>query len=323
MGERNSFDVLSDITDHYESKGGTVRDVQAAMSQATGGVLKSTIEVTVPLCGSDGLDEGLALEDASLTEDGALAVEFTASDLLTIPSTGRMTVLSEESFSVTEGGEICLDIDLTICPPGLDQHSGDVDEGPQPPRQPAPEGIEQRRDRESEFEETLQRDESVPPYEDTDYLEALYEACDTFQQMSERIEMEVSAETVRRYMIEAGIHDPETYETRRREQNDEEETESSGPDDPIETIPDDQLLTDGIGLPPDVTITDVADAVVDSRSAHEVTRKLGLTEEETRRLLRQLNLLDLVLHRVGGDAGQEATYEAVAARIRQRVPEEA
>jgi hypothetical protein len=62
---------------------------------------------------------------------------------------------------------------------------------------------------------------------------------------------------------------------------------------------------------------------VESRSAHEVTRKLGLTEEETRRLLKQLNLLDLVLHRVGGNSGQEATYDAVASRIRQRIPEEA
>jgi hypothetical protein len=57
------------------------------------------------------------------------------------------------------------------------------------------------------------RDESVPPYDDVAYLRRLYDACDTFTEMSRRIEMEVAAETVRRYMIDAGIHEPTSYDT--------------------------------------------------------------------------------------------------------------
>ncbi|MFD1600426.1 hypothetical protein [Halobellus rarus] len=52
------------------------------------------------------------------------------------------------------------------------------------------------------------RDESVPPFEDTEYLQCLYDSCETFAEMSEKINMAVSDETVRRYMIDADIHSP-------------------------------------------------------------------------------------------------------------------
>ena len=54
------------------------------------------------------------------------------------------------------------------------------------------------------------RDDAIPPYKDTDYLQHLYDSCESFREMSERIDVDVSSSTVRRYMIDVGIHSPAT-----------------------------------------------------------------------------------------------------------------
>jgi len=181
------------------------------------------------------------------------------------------------------------------------------------------------------------RDESVPPYEDTPYLRRLYESCDTFEEMSQRIEMDVSDETVRRYMIEAGVHSPTSYETRSETVESTDGAQSSpvsgdlsssdassergGGDPRIDPLPDDQLVADGIGFPDRLTLHDVVEAVADARTVHEVGRELGVEHDRTRRLLRQLNVLDLVLRRVSDDSTRELSVEDVAARIRQSAPD--
>lgn len=202
------------------------------------------------------------------------------------------------------------------------------------------ESTEDADDRESETLtarlETVRTD-SVPAYEDTDYLQTLYESCETFTEMSDHIEMDVAAETVRRYMIEADIHDPTTYDTATQESTEESEP-SAGPDTPVavagdsdtalesagpdqsrtthEEIVDEQFVTDGIGLPEGVTVEDIVTAVVDATAVYEVQRSLGLSQSRTRSLLRQLNILDLVLHRIS-DRERELSEGDVLQRIRQ------
>lgn len=220
------------------------------------------------------------------------------------------------------------------------------------------------------------RDDSLPPYDDTAYLQRLYDVCETFAEMSERIEMDVSDETVRRYMIDAGVHTPTSYETTgstrsaaasrpgaaeptaeaanatepnattagsaptasadgetAAETSTEGRSPASASDDPAadrpvsdaeaESLPDEQLVADGIGLPDELTLQDVVDAVVDARTVHEVQRDLGLEHDRTRQLLRQLNVLDLVLRRVSDDPERSVSFDAVAARIRQCAPDAA
>ena len=180
------------------------------------------------------------------------------------------------------------------------------------------------------------RDESVPAYDDTPYLRRLYETSDTFAEMSDRIEMDVSAETVRRYMTEAGIHSPTSYETTDGAPDAADGTDvdpdvrgSGGATDPdpdseeSAALPDEQLVADGIGLPESLTLHDVVDAVVDARTVHEVQRALGLEYDRTRQLLTQLNVLDLVMGRVTGDADPAVTVDVVADRIRQCAPDTA
>ncbi|WP_058991991.1 hypothetical protein [Haloarcula sp. CBA1127] len=192
------------------------------------------------------------------------------------------------------------------------------------------------------------RDDSVPPYEDTDYLQALYDECDNFRAIAEQIQMDVSSETVRRYMIEADIHVPNTYNTSsdgeekssaKSGTSDEDAAQSGAVDEdeqinvaePVSTessgsvgeLPDEQLVTDGIGLPADVQLEDVADAVVNSDTVYEVQRRLSLDRGQTRDLLEQLNLLDLVLCRLADEPDHAVSYGTVASRIRQCAPHSA
>ena len=200
------------------------------------------------------------------------------------------------------------------------------------------------------------RDESVPAYDDTPYLRRLYDTSETFADMSRRIDMDVSAETVRRYMTEAGIHSPTSYETAGRsraasgEESGDDDTgaetatdaepvddagAAGGPaesasrrgsaDDATRTasLPDEQLVADGIGLPEELTLHDVVDAVVDARTVHEVQREVGLEYDRTRQLLTQLNVLDLVVGRVSDDSDRRVTVDVVADRIRQCAPDSA
>jgi hypothetical protein len=312
MDPHRSFDVLSELLERYESRDRSVECVETRTDEG-GAPLHATVDVTAPLgsTADEGTNAALVPEAATLTDDGGLEVTFPAVPLpdlatpATVSATGRAARVVD--------GTVVLIVELTIAP---------ADEGTSAsPDSPAV------------------RDESLPPYEDTAYLEWLYDSCDTFDEMSRRIEMDVSAETVRRYTIEAGVHDPTSYETSADEESTatadvaetETDTKTTAPsseseapeaEDPIESIPDEQLLTDGLGLPADLTIEDVADAVVNSVTVYEVHRQLGLGQERTRKLLKRLHLIDLVLHQMNGEPERGTTYEEVAARIRQFAPEE-
>ncbi|WP_311172934.1 hypothetical protein [Halobellus ordinarius] len=105
------------------------------------------------------------------------------------------------------------------------------------------------------------RDESVPPYEDTAYLRRLYETCETFAEMSDRIVMDVSAETVRRYTIEAGVHTPTSYETDESDRSsDGDVTDGAAPD--VQASESDEGLADTTtgastaGTDPDESMTE-------------------------------------------------------------------
>jgi hypothetical protein len=84
-----------------------------------------------------------------------------------------------------------------------------------------------------------------------------------------------------------------------------------------EPLPTGELITDGVGLPDDVTLRELAEIVSEARTVHEVHRRLDLDHDGTRELLRQLNVLDLVVTRAFGEAERDVTFETVAERIRE------
>jgi len=318
MEVQTTFDVLSRILDEHDSRGRTVANVEATNDGADDGTLHVSMDVPVELrkAAGAGTHSGLTTEGATFTERGTLRVEFAAPELVPVPSSLPATVSVTRQDVVVSDGELLVTVDLTIEPPG---------DGP-----PEPEATET--DADSAVETSPQeavadaegpaasssgdgfeavRDESVPPYEDTEYLRALYDAHDTFSEMGEEILMDVSGETVRRYMIEAGVHDPVTYETATGAMQNGTRSEQSV------SLPDEHLIADGTGLPEDVGITDVVEAVVGSATVYEVERELDLEGERVRGLLRRLDLLDLVMCRIDDGFGQEVTYEEATMRVRQ------
>ncbi|MFD1562570.1 hypothetical protein ACFR99_03220 [Haloarchaeobius amylolyticus] len=199
------------------------------------------------------------------------------------------------------------------------------------------------------------RSEDLPPYEDDEYLQCLYDSFDTFAEMAEHIEMDVASETVRRYMTEADIHQPMSYETADEAEADDctadsnvaaadagdtvdetdeqtaakecsEDAQSSSEseseqdlaaeeNDPIESVSNTQLAADGLGLPDGLTIEELADAIETSMTLYDVQRQLDLDRERTQELLEQLNLIDLIMQRISHNPDQGITREEIANRI--------
>lgn len=309
--------------------------------------------------GSGAADDACAAEDACAADDSADegddtrevdAVSEGADDSVPSPerSTGTPTVAGAPSSTATESGRETAGESATAdggMPPdgaasAVDGGGADeggvtaTDEGTDedvPPLAEVTDGCAPTPDQLDAVRSA--RDDDVPAYEDVEYLEQLYDVCDTFARMSDVIEMDVSSETVRRYMIEVGVHEPNTYETD-RDADDDETGSGSGAPPPAGTSPDDRgdagtderLVTDDVGLPEDtegvklpegVEVADMAAAVVESSAIFQVQRRLDLDRQQTVDLLEALDLLDLVLHRVADESKREMSYEQVATRIHQ------
>jgi len=304
MGGRDPFDVLSHLLEQYDQRGWPVGSVSATTDAADGAPLDVTIDVPVSPSSTDGAPDGpLVASTATVVEGGRLRIEYSATDGAVPGSDDPAVTTIDRSARCAEEG-VVLTVDLRIDPSGESSTvtSDDVHTVGEPT--------------DSVIPASAVRDEDVPPYEDTAYLERLYEACDTFAEMSRSIEMDVAAETVRRYMIEAGIHDPDSYDTAVSERRDTRVAHESS-----ENGHEDQLVTDGLGLPHDVEATTLVDAVTDARTVYEVQRRLDLDRRRTRELLADFDLLDLVRRRVGEDPDRTVSAATVADRIRDRTLE--
>lgn len=363
MAVQTAVDVLARVLDAYESGDRSVRHVSATTSGGDGNSLQAELEVPVPL-GPDGrvaADDGPV--EAAVADDGVLSVAFPTDRIASVPSPPGAEVTSTPTSARVSDGEVLLSVAVTITPTDGGSHRGTgtrtdgragTDDGARagesggdapsvdreeltaeaaaPPygadgddSRDAPEPIGGRGDGGAADGIEAARNEDVPPYEDTPYLREIYRQFDTFSEMRGAIEMDVSTETVRRYMIDAGIHDPSSYETAAGAASGggtggEAAGDSATPaetTDPAVHVPEEQLVTDGIGLPDDLSMDEVLDAVVEAHTVYEVTRTLGLDQHRTRALLEQLDLLDLVMHRVSDDRREEVTYEDVADRLRR------
>ena len=181
-------------------------------------------------------------------------------------------------------------------------------------------------------------DRDVPPFRDPELLAEVYESCDTFAEMSEAIEMDVTGETVRRYMIDYGIHEPDSYESADTSESGEttETTTSeagtrsaeltagdvennpalSADADRSEETSSPVVVTDGIGVHENVTVDTLVETIPRANTVYEVQRAIGLDREETRELLEKLDLLDLVVGRIATQNERDIGRETILERIR-------
>ena len=313
MVRGSAFETLSDIVDTCESQGGAVQSVEASADDTV-----VQVELVVDHRIEVGTADSFTPESATLTDDGELRVQFRAPSLESLlPAAVPITAERTTTVAVTETGALRCSHEFTL---GRAETEDTADRDTT--REGMPQGLTDRDTARSddggespaECELASVRDESVPAYEDTAYLRALYESCETFGEMSERIEMDVVAETVRRYMVDAGVHTPDSYETAAPGDDRSEESTATAV---AEAPAGDQLVADGLGFPEDLRVAELADAVVDAATVCEVTRDLGLDQERTRELLSQFGLLGEVIHRVADDH-RGLTREEVLDHIRRQ-----
>ncbi len=342
METDDQFDTLSTVLEQFDARGWPVRHVEATLDGPDGaeeGPLSVSIEVPVGLPRDDGTGPQITPDRATVTGDGDLRIDCRVPDGAVPGADHPAVTLRDRSARLDDDGSVLFVLDLGVRPPTesesgpgeavvagrgrSDARTGDdgrdrttetsaSDDGRD--RTTETSASDDGRDRTTGADESDRstalaavRDESVPPYEDTEYLRHLYETCDTFSDMSRIIEMDVAAETVRRYMIDAGIHDPDSYDTAR-----EDRSTDGGPG-----TADGELVADGIGLPEDVDRETLIAAVVDAKTVYEVRRELGLDSSRARKLLRELGLLDLVCGRIDEDPANRTTREQVTARLQQ------
>lgn len=340
MGLRTSFDILSRVVEEYESRGCPVQNVEVRTVEHAPGRLEATLQFPVSFRPAADSEAGLALEPTAATPAGAdgVRIEFSTPVLTGLDeATADAVRASVEETVVTEDG-ILLTVGLVVDPNSVAGERRDGDEHT-PPREDAPaedEAVDPPdEDATPAVDLAAVRDPSLPPYEDTGFLQALYDSCDTFAEMNRHLDMEVSTETVRRYMIDAGVHtatpyatseadDPSTTDDRDDEDGPtaltievEEPTEQTdrrvgGPS--VSDGPGEGRETDE-GFPDGLTTEEVVDAVQASVSLYQVQRRLGLDRRTTRELLDEFDLLEFVYHRIGADPRDETSTAELVERI--------
>lgn len=359
MELHGSFRSLSRVVERLESAGWRVSNA-AVRTGDEGSRLDASVDLVVPFDDVIGTDDG---PSASLAGDGRLQVTFELPPL--VPTELDSAVSIRETDVELCDGSVLVSTDLAVRAADDGGTVGSPSAGTADERSNAPTGstgpgeddevdtegttdAESRRPAETGAhpdaladELAAVRDDSLPPYEDTPYLTALYERCDNFREMRDLIGMDVSSETVRRYMIDVGVHEPQSYDTAERADADDAEPEANGTEssgegevgsepepapteagqhaDPVDELDEERLVADGVGLTDGIHLEDVADAVAESMTIYQVQKRLGLERSQTRALLENLDLLDLVLRRATSDPDEaSASREQIAARIRGR-----
>jgi hypothetical protein len=162
----------------------------------------------------------------------------------------------------------------------------------------------------------------VPAYKDPEALETVYENYETFPQMTAALDVDVTSETVRRYMVKHGIHNPEDEKNERKSTGgDTDDAINSGlkeikaTDKNTETNyggesvakvlasmdrneTTEVVMADGIGILKDLTLREFVDVINQSRTVSEVKQRLETDYDDTRRLLTELDLLKFVTGRL-------------------------
>lgn len=309
MGISDTFCQLGDLVEEWERGGVTVRSTTITDETGLGRTGRLTAEVTLAVPFADAGRNGPPTVYCSpeLTEEGTITLEVETD--LAVPPTGHRVDVEPLDATVDPEGTVLVTV-VTTVEPADSGGEGDVSGGE--PRRGGgyravvgEEGSGTPSVTAGSDPDGVGRSADVPPFKNRALLEEVYERHDTFAEMADALEMDVTGETVRRYMIDHGIHQPNSYRRERSDADDVEHEEEA------------VVLSDGIGLPENVRVEDVIETVNSSNTIHEVKNDLGLERGEAHTMLKDLNLIDLVLGRLSNDTGREITREDVIERLRE------
>ncbi|AXR76857.1 hypothetical protein [Natrarchaeobaculum sulfurireducens] len=323
MSVGTSIRNLGTFLEECDDGTGTVHNVELAGSVDPGPGLSADVELTVQVGSSDDSSGGLAVEDVEIDADGRLSLVL-ETEASVVPASDHDLAVEPRAATVHDDGTI--GVSITACDPddGDDRSAADSRSGTD--------------DSAAECDDSSStRNRDVPPFRDPELLAEVYDSCETFAEMSEAIDMDVTAETVRRYMIDYDIHEPNRYDTGDQEANEAEsdaDTEDSAAEADGSTVdssddvgdsavePDADVaapvvVTDGLGLPDDLTVDALVETVSRSNTVYEVTRDVGRERDEVLDLLRRLNLIDLVVGRMSREPERNVGRDEILERLRE------
>lgn len=319
MGIGNSLRKLGRFLDECEGDG-RVSSVEFAETadSVSDGILAAEVELTLSTRSSDEAVE-ISLRHTSIDADGRLRLGFETPRPV-VPTTGHDVELDFGSATVHPDGTV--EVTLSAYVPTDASPAEDASQDPRPEKRPA--GTARAADGASDSTVTW-RDRDVPPFEDREFLAEVYESCETFAEMSEALGMDVTAETVRRYMIDHDIHEPRSYDITEDDDEDAGSTDEdagatdgdAGATDGDDDLQTSVVLADGIGLPEDVTIDAIVETVRESKTIYEVKDDIGIEREDALEMLQELDLLEFVVGRLATEAEREVSREVVVERLRE------
>ena len=306
----------------------TVSSVTLTACDASSGPGPVTAEITVAVSPQVAADRpgAVTLADATVGADGTL--QFTFESVTPVGSLADHDV-EVHSSSATVDGDGTISLALSVSVPADDtdaeptERAGAADAPTASVDADATDVADATDDdgrREPDAEATSTstpvsaRDRDVPPFRDPDLLQEVYDSCDTFAEMTEALGMDVTAETVRRYMVDYDIHQPNSYDTG----SDETDADEAADDpDPGADGQSPVVIADGMGLPDDVTVDTLIETVKRSNTIYEVEQDVGIEREDALEMLKELNLLDLVVGRLATEAKRNISREEVVDRLRE------
>lgn len=294
------------------------------------GELTADVELTVATGEPGGDARAVSLVETAVDEAGVLRLTFESGEPV-VPTTGHDVAVETEAATVAPDGTVTLTLAASVRTgndPGRGASGGDDARGGDEAddargddaREDADDDAATVADESSDDGEAAKepsstvgwRDRDVPPFRDPELLAEVYESCETFAEMTDALGMDVTAETVRRYMIDYGIHEPNSYDTGGGDDAVDGETEPEATEDQGQPA----VLADGVGLPDDVTVESFIETVMEATTIYEVRQGLGMGRDDVLDVLRELNLLDLVVGRLATEAERNISRGEVVDRIR-------
>lgn len=296
MSVGSSLQKVVDAIASFERNGTDVTSIETYEPD-----LSSSADLTVQFSATEQLfdaadDVLFSVDDASLESDGTLRLDMTATAKIDgdDPSHLEQSELQDDSIQTVES---------TVT----------RDDGTDADRQPS-------------------NDSEPPRDEDPEALRTVYEECDSFRKMRDALGSDVTPETIRRRMVSYGIHtvpsddEDESTEPKGTPSNDSNADESDGTSPslsdvlsedttPIKQDAKEPVLPDG-GNAIDLSINELVDVVQSSNTIYQAHQRLELDQDQTRRLLKKLDLINLVTGRIATLEDRSVTREEIEGRIR-------
>lgn len=305
MGVNNTLCQLGSVLAEWERDTVSIRSVTVSDEGGSGDSTEAEVALEAPL--ADGDSETVVDCTPSVTANGTLGI--TVETGLSVPGDEVVSEVTPVDVALQRDGVAEVTVSLTL--EDHDGYSTALDTGNHEGESTTSDATEATGPQLAESTETTQnpsraRNRDVAPFEDSELLQEVYDTHDTFAEMAEALDMDVTGETVRRYMIDHDIHQPNSYRTESPETTDGAVAEE-------EMV----VLSDGLGLPESVEVEDLIDTVNRANTIYEVKEDLDMERMEAHSMLKDLNLVDLVMGRLSNDRSCDITREDVIDRLRE------